>query len=207
MGAMHDALAGLLGTHRLSEGNSKFHRAPFTYAVEGDNLILLDELSRANPKANNILFTLMDERGVLPIDMAMEDADLVIKRHPESRIIATANIGARYTGTSRMDDALLERLKIIRLDYMPEDVEVDFLVKRFEIERSEAKAVVTVCNRLRESSRKGVISKSVSARHSQEMANYISYSTPVKDAVESVVLPLFDEMEIEQVSMILQQAA
>ena len=101
MGTMLDPISGLLGVHRLVQGGSVFDYAKFTEDIQKPCVILLDELSRAPLSANNILLPCLDSRRELPVDIAGGNGMRNIKVHPDCVFIATANIGAEYTGTTQ----------------------------------------------------------------------------------------------------------
>lgn len=110
MGSMYDPVSGLLGVHRLQEGGiSVFDYAKFTQDIQKPGVVLLDELSRAPVTTNNILFPCLDSRRSLPVEIAGGKDMRAIRVHPECCFIATANIGAEYTGTMIMDRALMNR--------------------------------------------------------------------------------------------------
>ena len=140
MGSMYDPVAGLLGVHRLQEGGvSTFDYAKFTKDISEPGVVLLDELSRAPVTTNNILFPCLDSRRTLPVEIAGGDDLRSIKVHEDCCFIATANVGAEYTGTMSMDRALVGRFFPLELDYMPRDKEEQVLMKRCGIDLMSAK--------------------------------------------------------------------
>ena len=78
--------------------------------------------------------------------------------------IATANIGAEYTGTSQMDRALVDRFFMHELEYMDADNEEKVIAKRCGIEASEAKIIVETARTVRNLYSKGELSSTVSTR-------------------------------------------
>lgn len=164
MGSMIDPLSDLLGTHRLKNGNSIFDYAKFTYDVQKPGIILLDELSRAPLMTNNILFPCLDSRKTLPIEIADSSGARSVKVHPECVFIATANIGAEYSGTNDIDAALMNRFIPIQLDYLDKDIEADIIKVRSGITRQSAEKIVSVANLIRAEYLNSNISRSVSTR-------------------------------------------
>lgn len=198
MGSMYDPVAGLLGVHRLQEGGvSTFDYAKFTQDIQEPGVVLLDELSRAPVTTNNILFPCLDSRRMLPVEIAGGDDLRSVKVHEECCFIATANVGAEYTGTMSMDRALVNRFFPVELDYMPRDREEQVLMKRTGVTASAAKHIVSVANNVRSLYRKQEISCSLSTRETLMAANLVADGwTPLR-AMELVFLPLFEGTKAE----------
>lgn len=198
MGSMYDPVAGLLGVHRLQEGGvSTFDYAKFTKDISEPGVVLLDELSRAPVTTNNILFPCLDSRRTLPVEIAGGDDLRAIKVHEDCCFIATANVGAEYTGTMSMDRALVGRFFPLELDYMPKDKEERVLVKRCGISKEVAKHIVSIANNVRSLYRKQELSCSLSTRETLMAAELVADGwTPLR-AMELVFLPLFEGTKLE----------
>lgn len=193
MGSMYDPVAGLLGVHRLQKGGvSVFDYAKFTKDISEPGVVLLDELSRAPVTTNNILFPCLDSRRMLPVEIAGGNDLRAIKVHEKCCFIATANVGAEYTGTMSMDRALVGRFFPLELDYMPIDQEQKVLVKRCGISLYFAKHIVSVANKVRSLYRKQELSCSLSTRETLMAAELVSDGWDVLRAMELVFLPLFE---------------
>ena len=197
MGTMIDPISGLLGVHRLVQGGSVFDYAKFTEDIQKPGVILLDELSRAPLSANNILFPCLDSRRELPVDIAGGNALRNIEVHPDCVFIATANIGAEYTGTSQMDRALVDRLFPLEIEYMDEDNETKVLAKRCGIETSEAKIIVETARTVRNLYQKGELSSTVSTRETLGAGRMVSDGWSVLEALERCFLPFFEGTKTE----------
>lgn len=198
MGSMYDPVAGLLGVHRLQEGGvSTFDYAKFTHDISEPGVVLLDELSRAPVTTNNILFPCLDSRRTLPVEIAGGEDLRSVRVHDECCFIATANVGAEYTGTMSMDRALVGRFFPLELDYMPRDKEEQVLQKRCRISASAAKHIVAVANTVRSLYRKQELSCSLSTRETLMAAELVSDGwTPLR-SMELVFLPLFEGTKAE----------
>jgi nitric oxide reductase NorQ protein len=202
MAAKQDPIASLIGVHRFDE-KSVFDRADFTFAVESPDIVLLDEISRAPMNTNNILFPVLDWRRTLHMDIAIAGAR-EIKVHEECRFIATANEGYEYTGTNVMDRALKERFQVIKIDYMPEEMEINLLVKRNKIGKREAAIIVKCARDIRAQAKDSNITSSVSIRHTLYAADLHSAGLDVSKAMELAFLPMFGiDDEITKVKGIL----
>lgn len=193
MGSMYDPIAGLLGVHRLQKGGeSVFDYAKFTQDIQKPCVILLDELSRAPVTTNNILFPCLDSRRMLPVEIAGGDDMRSIAIHPECTFIATANIGAEYTGTMSMDRALVNRFFPMELDYMPKNNEVNVLVERTDVDLDSARKIVDVADAVRSLYRKQEISVSLSTRETLLASNLVADGWDVLTAMQLSFLPLFE---------------
>lgn len=183
MGSMQDPLTDLLGSHRLENGTSKFDYAKFVYDIQKPGVILLDELSRAPQMAANILFPCLDGRRTLPVEIADSSSDRTIKVHPECTFIATANIGNEYTGTTDIDEALLNRFMVIQVDYLPADIEKNILNVRTGVDGESAMKIVTLANTLRARFMNNELSKTISTRETLNCAELVCDGFSVIDAV------------------------
>lgn len=193
MGSMYDPVAGLLGVHRLQKGGvSTFDYAKFTQDISEPGVVLLDELSRAPVTTNNILFPCLDSRRMLPVEIAGGEDLRAVKVHPDCCFIATANVGAEYTGTMSMDRALVGRFFPLELDYMPKDKEEQVLMKRCKISATAAKHIVSVANNVRDMYRKQELSCSLSTRETLMVSELVADGWSTLRAMELVFLPLFE---------------
>ena len=197
MGTMIDPISGLLGVHRLVQGGSVFDYAKFTEDIQKPCIILLDELSRAPLTANNILLPCLDSRRELPVDIAGGNGMRNIKVHPDCVFVATANIGAEYTGTSQMDRALVDRFFMLELEYMDSDNEAKVLSKRCGIESSEAKIIVDTARVIRNLHTKGELSSTLSTRETLGAGRMVADGWSVLEAMERCFLPFYEGSKTE----------
>ena len=193
MGSMYDPVSGLLGVHRLQKGGvSVFDYAKFTQDIQKPGVVLLDELSRAPVTTNNILFPCLDSRRMLPVEMAGGENMRSIAVHPECVFIATANVGAEYTGTMSLDRALVGRFFPLELDYMPCTEEAKVLSKRSGISSQDAANIVAVAETIRSLYSKQELSCSISTRETLMAGQLVSDGWTALEAMELVYLPLFE---------------
>lgn len=197
MGAMIDPISSLLGVHRLKDGQSVFDYAQFTKAVQEPGIILLDEINRAPMGVGNILFPCLDDRRTLPVEIACGEETRSISIHPEVTFIATANIGAEYTGTSTIDRALQNRFFPIELDHLPEGVEKEVLVERTGIAKKDAGLIVKVANSIRNLHQKVEISCSVSIRESLMISSLVTDGWNLGEAMRTVYFPMYEGTQNE----------
>lgn len=201
--AISNPMTSLCGNQRINEkGVSEYQYARFARSLSGTNpankkqnrgyLMLLDELSRAHPSANNVLLPLTDSRRTLYIENAMDSTE--IKAHEETVFFATANIGMQFTGTNALDNALTNRFQPLSITHPPRDKEVQVLMLREKVARNEAQTLVEFATEVRAD--KNLIKK-VSTRQLLEMAGlvYDGY-TPAK-AAEYVIINQYEEDEVD----------
>lgn len=94
---------------------------PLTVAVREGATLVYNEFSRTKPAANNALLSVFEE-GVLELPGQRGDERLV-EAHPEFRAILTSN-GTEYAGVHKPQDALLDRLVGVYMDYYDFETEV-----------------------------------------------------------------------------------
>jgi MoxR-like ATPase len=204
MGAMQDPISSMLGTHRIVDGGSKFDYADFVERVQHPGIIVLDELNRAPQMAMNILFPCLDSRRELRVDIAGGSDKRVVKVHPDCVFIATANVGAEYSGTQDIDKALFNRFMPLMVNYMPFDAEVNLLKNKFELEEKTVMGLVTFANSMRSQARLGNIENSMSTREILEIADLIQDGFDIYEAIDYVILnKVFDEDETQQIKALL----
>jgi len=120
---------------------------PLTLACKYGYTLVYNEFSRAKPEANNILLSVLEERILeLPTFFGEER---YIKVHPDFNVIFTSN-SIEYAGVHRPQDALLDRMVDIYMDYYDFDTEVKIVQAHTGISLSEAKKAVKVVRVLRE---------------------------------------------------------
>jgi nitric oxide reductase NorQ protein len=114
-------------------------------AVKNGHTVIYDEFSRSLPESNNIFLALLEEK-VLPI--YGKGTESSIKCHPDFSIIFTSNPD-EYAGTFHTQDALLDRLITISLDYCDKETEVEILQKKTKVSNQDAEEIVRLISRLR----------------------------------------------------------
>lgn len=197
MGTMVDPVSSLLGVHRLSKGESIFDYAKFTQVIKEPCVILLDELSRAPLSAMNVLFSCLDDRRNLNIEVAMGAGEREIDVNPEVTFIATANVGSEYSGTNSMDRALVNRFFPLELGYIPSSEESKVLVKRTGIKKDRADIIVKIANNIRSLCYKQEVSVSLSIRETLMVANLVADGWTIGGAMEKIYLPLYEGTKTE----------
>lgn len=196
LGATQDPRSTLIGNTHFKEGEGTFFNSSlFVQAIqEEESVILLDELSRANPEAWNILMTVLDE-GQRYLRLDEQEGAPTIKVAKGVSFIATANIGNEFTSTRVMDRALMDRFTIVEVDALDEENETKLLKQNFpELDSRFAEAIANIADMSRkelktESPR---ISTAISTRSTLELAGLIYDGFKLTEAAEVAVLPFYD---------------
>jgi len=120
---------------------------PLTLACKYGYTLVYNEFSRAKPEANNILLSVLEERILeLPTFFGEER---YIDVHPNFNIIFTSN-SIEYAGVHRPQDALLDRMVDIYMDYYDFNTEVKIVHAHTNIPLHEAEKVVKAVRTIRE---------------------------------------------------------
>lgn len=120
---------------------------PLTLACKYGYSLVYNEFSRAKPEANNVLLSVLEEK-ILELP-TMFGEERYINVHPDFQIIFTSN-SIEYAGIHKPQDALLDRMVNIYMDYYDYDTEVKIVQAHTGISLSEAEKVVKVVRIIRE---------------------------------------------------------
>jgi hypothetical protein len=105
----HRYASAFYGGMRLIGGETIWQDSKFAQMItQGNCVVVIDEITRAEPTSVNAFFPLLDWRRGAQID----EAGKYFKVGPNVFFFATANIGSGFTGTYRMDDALQNRFGV-----------------------------------------------------------------------------------------------
>lgn len=196
LGATQDPRATLIGTTQFKEGEgTMFNQSLFVQAIQTEGAcVLLDELSRANPEAANILMTVLDE-GQRYLRLDEQEGAPTIKVAKGVSFIATANIGNEYTATRVMDRALMDRFTIVEVDALDLEGEKSLLLQNFpELHERYAEAIADIADSSRKELKTEMprVSTAISTRSTLELAGLIYDGFTLSEAAEVAVLPFFD---------------
>lgn len=118
-----------------------------TTACRAGSTLIYDEFTRSRPEANNVLLSVLEER-ILTLGRSKHANDAVIDVHPEFRAIFTSNPD-EYAGVHKTQDALMDRLITIKVDYVDEETETLIAQAKSGLDRRGAETVVTIVRALR----------------------------------------------------------
>jgi gas vesicle protein GvpN len=149
-------------TERISETDKYIHNVvkskdivrdrwvnnPLTLAVQEGATLVYNEFSRTKPVANNVLLSVFEE-GVLELP-GQRGESRHVDVHPDFRAILTSN-SVEYAGVHEPQDALLDRLIGVYMDFY--DLETETEIVRAHVEDSateHSEQVVRLMRELRE---------------------------------------------------------
>ena len=169
MGTMTDPIMSLVGNHviKMNDGvtTSTFVKSRFSEVIQQPGIVLLDEISRAVVTSNNLLFPCLDFRRELPMEYSFE-SNQPVKVHPNCVFIATANLGGQYTGTHKLDRALLDRFMVVELDPLNDNqVKKAIHTHAPSLSKDEVNEMVRVYSSLNKAHIEFTISFNLSIRH------------------------------------------
>ena len=186
MGTMTDPIMSLVGNHviKMTDGvtTSTFVKSRFSEAIQKPGIILLDEISRAVVTSNNLLFPCLDFRRELPMEYCFENTE-PIKVHPQCVFIATANLGGQYTGTHKLDRALLDRFMLVEIDPLSE-TEVAKAIRTHcpELDSEVVLKMVNTYSKINQAHTAFTISFNLSIRHLKMIADMVADGFTLYDA-------------------------
>lgn len=120
---------------------------PLALACKYGYTLVYNEFSRTKPQANNILLSVFEE-GILELPTKFGE-ERYIKVHPDFNAILTSN-SIEYAGVHRPQDALLDRLVGIYMNYYSFDTEVKIVEAHTGLPIRDVKKIVSVVRSLRD---------------------------------------------------------
>jgi gas vesicle protein GvpN len=116
-------------------------------AVKNGYTLIYDEFTRSRPTTNNIFLSILEE-GVLPL-YGSKLTEPFVRVHPDFAVIFTSN-PAEYAGVYDTQDALLDRLITMFIDYKDVERETRIVAEKTDAEENEARAITTLVTNLRD---------------------------------------------------------
>lgn len=210
MGTMTDPIMGLVGTHVITvkDGvtHSEFRRSRFSEIIQQPGIILLDEISRAGAQANNLLFPCLDFRKELPMEYSFHDTTPV-KVHPQCVFFSTANMGSQYTGTHKLDRALLDRFMLIEADTLKTEEIKETLKSEFPtLDDTQITKLVATFNAINQEHDEFKISFNLSIRHLKTMARLVANGFTIYDSFFVLCKGLGGKEGLTSIKSILEDA-
>ena len=130
LGSTQDVRSSLIGNTFFKDG-TYFEESAFITALKTPgSVILLDELSRANPEAWNILMPVLDA-NIRKIRLDEKENSPEISVAEGVSFIATANVGFEYTSARMLDRALVDRFSVVEMDVLNKEDEMRLLNIKF----------------------------------------------------------------------------
>jgi nitric oxide reductase NorQ protein len=117
-----------------------------TTACKHGYTLVYDEFSRSRPEANNVLLTVLEERILALPDT--QQGGTFMRVHPEFRAVFTSN-PEDYAGVHKTQNALLDRMITIELDYCDRETEIAITSARAGVDSDCAAKIVDLVRRIR----------------------------------------------------------
>lgn len=196
MGSTSDPRSSLIGnTHYNKERGTYVAEALFVKAIQQPNaIIMLDEITRANPDAWNILITVLDEnQRYLRIDERPDTPTIKVAKGVT--FIATANIGTEYTATRVLDRAMTDRFSVIvEMEPLSAEDEHALLTNAYpDMKPAVIDAISDIAGHTRQQikSEDPKISTIISSRSTMELAGLMFDGFTLEESAEVAIYPLY----------------
>lgn len=167
-------------------------------------VVLLDEFTRLYAAHTNGLLPLFDHRGRIRLPGMNEPVEVA----DGVTFFLTANIGSEFTGTFRMDAAMMERVTThLQVDYLEADVEVGVIRGKSGCKEQDAERLVKVAAQIRElaGGARPELSMAVSTRALICAGDKMAVGADLKAAVRDTFLYRFPEDERQTVLSLVQK--
>lgn len=122
---------------------------PLTLACKYGYTLVYNEFSRSKAAANNVLLSIFSE-GILELPTQFGE-ERYVKVHPDFRAIFTSN-SIEYAGVHRPQDALLDRMVGIYMDYYDRETEARIIAAQSSIKEEHALLIADLLRSLRDKS-------------------------------------------------------
>jgi nitric oxide reductase NorQ protein len=119
-----------------------------TTACRYGHTLVYDEFTRSRPEANNVLLSVLGEE-ILNLPKLRYAGEGYLKVDPSFRAIFTSN-PEEYAGIHKSQDALMDRLISIHVDYFDRETEVAITAARSGVSHVDAGRVVDLVRHYRE---------------------------------------------------------
>lgn len=119
---------------------------PLTLACKYGYTLIYNEFSRSKAVANNVLLSIFSE-GILELPTKFGE-ERYVKVHPDFRAIFTSN-SVEYAGVHRAQDALLDRMAGIYMDYYDTKTEAKIIAAHSRIDAETALMLARMLGSLR----------------------------------------------------------
>jgi nitric oxide reductase NorQ protein len=118
-----------------------------TTACRYGHTLVYDEFTRSRPEANNVLLSVLGEE-ILNLPKLRYAGEGYLRVDPGFRAIFTSN-PEEYAGIHRSQDALMDRLITIHVDYFDRDTEAAITAARSGVSAADAGRVVDLVRHFR----------------------------------------------------------
>src|ERR671926_272865 len=183
----------LIGTKTLERGEVSFVEGMLVKSMRDGNMLYLDELNAAEADVLLRLDEALDDRRQLVLK---EAEGQLINAASDWFVIATIN-PLSHVGTKELPPQLLSRFPIrLRLDYPPEEIELQIINQHTEIDNSkidDVKRAIKLAKVLREAAALEELYYSPSLRETIAFAKLLGTGIMSKQAAEIVYANIYDQ--------------
>lgn len=183
----------LVGSRTLDKGEINFVEGVLVKSMRNGTILYLDELNAAEADVLLRLDEALDDRRQLVLK---EAEGQVVKAADDWFVIATIN-PLSHVGTKELPPQLLSRFPIrMRLEYPPEDVELDIVRRHVAIDDSKVKDVkhaIQLAKNLREAAAVEELYYSPSLRETIAFAKMLNSGLSGRRAAEVVYANAYDQ--------------
>ena len=193
----------LIGTKTLNNGNVSFNEGILIKSMRQGEMLYLDEVNSAEADVLLRLDEALDDRRQIAMK---ESTGEVVKAKESWFVVATIN-PLTHSGTKELPPQLLSRFPVrIRLEYPPEDVELEIVKKHVSGYESEITQAIKLANILRQAAAVEELFYSPSLRETIAFAKLLEKGTSPKEAAMFVfgnVYTQWGNIEYQKVSDII----
>ncbi len=193
LGSTQDVRSALIGSTYFKDG-TYFEESAFVNAIKTPgSVILLDEISRANPEAWNILMPVLDV-NIRKLRLDEKENSPVIDVADSVSFISTANIGFEYTSARMLDRALADRLNIVEMDILDKEEEMKLLAMKhpdLKSELNEALCDISFKIRMECERENSKLSSTLSTRTLLESAEMLVDGFTIDEVAELILYPQY----------------
>jgi nitric oxide reductase NorQ protein len=183
----------LIGTKTLDSGEISFVEGILVKSMRDGSMLYLDELNAAEADVLLRLDEALDDRKQLVLK---EAEGQIVNAAADWFVIATIN-PLSHVGTKELPPQLLSRFPFrLRLDYPPEDIELQIISKHTTVESSkinDVKNAIQLAKSLREAAALEELYYSPSLRETIAFAKLLNTGIPAKQAAEIVYANVYDQ--------------
>ena len=178
------------GRREIDKDGTRYEESDFIRAVREGTVILIDEINRLHPAISNPIMAMLDGSQAIHLS----DLNVTIPVHPQTVVIATANIGAAFGGTYKIDHALRRRFPYtIERGFPPIEDEIRILTSYWpECDTDAAANLVRIATESRNKWEGGDLRVPIDTATLTNAAMLVASGYSERDALEFTVLPMYD---------------
>lgn len=193
----------LIGTKTLNEGTVSFDEGLLTKSMREGDMLYLDEINSAEADVLLRLDEALDDRRQIVLK---ESTGEIVKAKEKWFVVATIN-PLTHSGTKELPPQLLSRFPVrVRLEYPPEDIELEIVKKHVSGHESEISQAIKLANILRQAAAVEELFYSPSLRETIAFAKLLDKGMSAREAAVFVfgnVYTQWGNIEYQKVSDII----